>query len=1324
MMKRIAGVIALGLLAACAGTDSQVDDETGRTALELDDVTTPPTGVSLLVLAPTTDRGRFADTVAKLDGIVMHSEGSRFAVAKLPVGADAILTKAGLIAHYERAVDPQEIANTTDADRRFIRVFDNRYYAPTTPPRLVSTMTKRVRPAGEPFEGTALVPELVRFDGGIVPPPLDAGSGTTPIPVIDRNTTPFATGTIVVSIILPESNGVADPSTEDWTEDSIVEAYEKVQTALESFSRTEPNANLNFILHYESSPIKGGLVGTVDSDYEFGKHAEYTDYAGEMMATAPMLARLVGHPVTVDQVWDASYEYLNNLRTQYKADGAYYIKIAANQNGTAGLRAHAWINGPWTTLSSDYGWTTFMHESGHIFGALDEYCPDQCQPASAQQGYLGMINANATQRPGGDGINGGQGEDMSSLMTANVPDTVQGYTRGAWGWLDTDGDGILDVRDTFPKSALTATVSGANVRLTGTITDVPVTRMYGDGASFNKITSLEYRAASTPTTGTPSTSTAPWMAVPVTTTVRGVAAVDLDLGAFPKGAQSIEVRAVSSVGNVEPMPQKLSFTIAGTAANSAPRVRLTPSAAVGSTRSTFTLDASAFDFDGDALQYRFDTNGDGRFETTFAASARTTAKYTTPGTYTAVVEAKDARGLTTQAKAEILVQDGNALPRVTLSPVVSPAFGTGTLNESLKVLSAVDPDGDALEYNWTAEIATTDQVFTTSTGFAAANTTFPTQLTTPLTLRTTPLDLTGGEALPKMNVSKVVAITPTLLATAGGRAGVLFTDISNVAQPRLVAHLDVQTEANQLLLDGKRLYVVGPSLLTIVDLTNLTMPVEIPQTTPFKAVRTMADSDVFVIDEGGGQGQAGHDYAANYGERISSVEVSITVDHPAPAELALSLVGPNGNEIVLRDHVAGPSGVQTYSYTILNAQGLTAFANQLASGAWRVVANDTVPGNVGQLQSSTLTFRTSSKATPIVKDGLAMGVLSGRYVVLTGAGVQVLDTNAPKAVKEIASLTGTGTYGAGLVGTTLVGIGPVDTVIKGQSVAAKPSTTPAVRGIFAVDFTNPKKPVVKKTDITHPEGGTLFTQGSRFYLSLLPAGGKGGGGVAPPTSINSVSAFAAGRAYALGTMPQQVSRAFGDDRTMTGIAQLGGSIITLDITNPAAVKITQSLFRPQVSNISPIGNGRVIFADGPPTVRLATLTDVTSIISRVFRITLEARDGHGVASVSRAQHLVPYDHAPSLDGVTVTPNATTTADTTFTLTTSDADRGTTWDPSTWTRADLDGDGIFEGQWMIVIGSQPATYTTRFATPGTRTVRFQVRDGFYGLSTRDVTVQVR
>ena len=211
---------------------------------------------------------------------------------------------------------------------------------------------------------------------------------------------PYASGTVVVSVWLPESNGTSEPSTENWNEALILQTYEKIQTALEAIKRHGPAANLRFVLHLESSPDNGGLEGTIDSNWEFGKQAQWGNWEGKNRSVAEMMSRLLDREVTVSDLWTANRDYLNGLRDQYNADAAFYVMVAANGNGTAGLRAHASFHGPSTTLSSSNGWNVFMHEFGHIFGARDEYCPDACNSPTSMAGYLGMINANARFREG------------------------------------------------------------------------------------------------------------------------------------------------------------------------------------------------------------------------------------------------------------------------------------------------------------------------------------------------------------------------------------------------------------------------------------------------------------------------------------------------------------------------------------------------------------------------------------------------------------------------------------------------------------------------------------------------------------------------------------------------------------------------------------------------------------------------------------------------------------------------------------------------------------------------------------------------------------
>src|SRR5207253_572190 len=63
-------------------------------------------------------------------------------------------------------------------------------------------------------------------------------------------------------------------------------------------------------------------------------------YEGDV--TNQMLAKIMGVPAD----FHTPYTYLNKLRNQYHADGAYFITIAPNSNLTASLRAHATIGGP------------------------------------------------------------------------------------------------------------------------------------------------------------------------------------------------------------------------------------------------------------------------------------------------------------------------------------------------------------------------------------------------------------------------------------------------------------------------------------------------------------------------------------------------------------------------------------------------------------------------------------------------------------------------------------------------------------------------------------------------------------------------------------------------------------------------------------------------------------------------------------------------------------------------------------------------------------------------------------------------------------------
>ncbi|MDQ6948348.1 MAG: hypothetical protein M3256_19320 [Actinomycetota bacterium] len=103
---------------------------------------------------------------------------------------------------------------------------------------------------------------------------------------------------------------------------------------------------------------------------------------------------------------------------------------------------------PWlaTTVPDKFGGTNvsgwgstnidrvFAHETGHIFGAPDEYRASSCSN-TAPFGALGVVNGNCEV---------GTASPVACLMAHNT-ENLCSFTPGHWGWVDANRDGVLDV---------------------------------------------------------------------------------------------------------------------------------------------------------------------------------------------------------------------------------------------------------------------------------------------------------------------------------------------------------------------------------------------------------------------------------------------------------------------------------------------------------------------------------------------------------------------------------------------------------------------------------------------------------------------------------------------------------------------------------------------------------------------------------------------------------------------------------------------------------------------------------------------------------------
>jgi Subtilase family/Proprotein convertase P-domain len=87
--------------------------------------------------------------------------------------------------------------------------------------------------------------------------------------------------------------------------------------------------------------------------------------------------------------------------------------------------------------------------------------------------------------------------------------------------------------------------------------------------------------------------------------------------------------------------------------------------------------------------------------------------------------------------------------------------------------------------------------------------------------------------------------------------------------------------------------------------------------------------------------------------RVSSVAVAVSIDHPDPRQLVVSLTGPDGTNVILTTRSGRPGEAlrEVYGRTRDSFEPLSTFSGQSAAGLWQLRVFDAVPGGAGHLVS-------------------------------------------------------------------------------------------------------------------------------------------------------------------------------------------------------------------------------------------------------------------------------------------------------------------------------------------------------------------------------------
>lgn len=364
------------------------------------------------------------------------------------------------------------------------------------------------------------------------------------------DTSTFMAGSVAVGIVLLESNGTVEASSEDWTTDEKQLVLNEIVNALNWWTNLKPEAGLTFVYDdHASSPLPTGV--------EPIRHSSFDYTYGEW--------RWIGDAMNALGYSSYSYftqvrSYNDALRKTYNTDWAFTIFVVDSSNDADnkfadGYFAYAYLGGPFMVMTSgNNGYGPYnmdavaAHEMGHIFNALDQYY-SAAQSCTKKAGYLQIENQNSQY--------GGCSSNVTSIMRGQIyPYTTKAidrYAAGQIGWRDSDGDGIIDPLDVSLPVAIDTFVQNDNaITVTGSAQIVPFPSPTGDSFTINDFSSIQYRLDGKT-----------WQAATITQLdATGLnAKYDFSLVDIGAGMHTLEVAAVDSVGNMSAVVASRNFTV-------------------------------------------------------------------------------------------------------------------------------------------------------------------------------------------------------------------------------------------------------------------------------------------------------------------------------------------------------------------------------------------------------------------------------------------------------------------------------------------------------------------------------------------------------------------------------------------------------------------------------------------------------------------------------------------------------------------------------------------------------------------------------------------
>jgi hypothetical protein len=378
----------------------------------------------------------------------------------------------------------------------------------------------------EPHHDALIAPDLPNDD--------QIGATSTGVTPDYYQTSSYMAGSVAVGIVLVESSGKTDPSSEDWSTEEKQQVFNEIVAALNWWAQLEPRANLSFVYDNHFTKPLPTTVEPITRPYS-DQHYWINEAMAALGYTAPSYFTRVR-------------DYNNHLRHTYHTNWAFTIFVVdssadSDNRFSDKYFAYAYLGGPFMVMTSGnngYGLPNMdavaAHEMGHIFHALDQYS-SAYQPCARRSGYLYVENQNSLYEP--------CASNVASIMRGQTypffARAIDPYAAGQIGWRDSDGDNILDPLDTsLPVTIDQITRHENGVSVNGSAQIIPYPSPSQNSVTINTLTGIQYRLNGDtwqpviPADGAFDSTTEPYQ-------------INLLL---PPGMYQLEVAAVDSAGNM------------------------------------------------------------------------------------------------------------------------------------------------------------------------------------------------------------------------------------------------------------------------------------------------------------------------------------------------------------------------------------------------------------------------------------------------------------------------------------------------------------------------------------------------------------------------------------------------------------------------------------------------------------------------------------------------------------------------------------------------------------------------------------------------------